>query len=360
MMASRGKSHDSQDERDKANVSDEMLKEAQIQTFSRFTQRLEDLTESLQKMNTRVHRLERPQRMPHRRRPMSPREISDGSQEDEVRTLNEYFANEDPFDIGPRRAYIGKGRGRFQQHRERLRRENYLGSMKLKIPTFHRKSTPEEFESWEKEIELVFACHNYDDGKKVILAITHFKDYALTWWDKVMAHRRRNHEGPVASWIEFKKLMKRKFVLSYYHANSRKLNKLYQGTKGAEDYYKEMDMLMSRFQLEEDEETTMARFLDGLNPDIVDKLDLQHYKDMEELLHLTVKIEEQNQRRAKRYVKSTPKTTCSKTKNKSLESKPKVNYERGESSKSKAQPEFSKTRTSDIKCFKCHGVGHIS
>ncbi|XP_022159065.1 uncharacterized protein LOC111025504 [Momordica charantia] len=237
-MTSRGKSHDSQEERDKANVSNERLKEAQIQTFARFTQRLEDLTESLQMMNTCVQGLERQQRMPHRRRPMSSREISDGP---------------------PRKAYIGQGRRRFQQHRERPRRENYHGSIKLKIPTFHGKSTPEEFESWEKEIELVFACHNYDDGKKVILVLTHFKDYALTWWDKVMAHRRRNHERPIASWIEFKELVKRRFVPPHYHrANSRKLNKLYQGTKGVEDYYKEMDMLISRLQLEEDKKTTIA------------------------------------------------------------------------------------------------------
>lgn len=38
-------------------------------------------------------------------------------------------------------------------------------------------------------------------------------------------------------------------------------------------------MLISRLQLEEDKETTITRFFEGLNPDRADKVDLQAYED---------------------------------------------------------------------------------
>ena len=44
-----------------------------------------------------------------------------------------------------------------------------------------------------------------------------------------------------------------------------------------EDYYKEMEMLMTRLDLEEDREATMARFIGGLNKEIADRVELQHY-----------------------------------------------------------------------------------
>lgn len=67
--------------------------------------------------------------------------------------------------------------------------------------------------------------------------------------------------------------MKKRFVPQHYHrANGQRLNKLFQETKGVEDYYKEMGMLIWP-AIEEDEETTMARLFDGLNQDIVDKVD---------------------------------------------------------------------------------------
>ena len=40
------------------------------------------------------------------------------------------------------------------------------------------------------------------------------------------------------------------------------------------DYYKEMEMLITRADLEEDRETTMARLLANLNKDILNFVDL--------------------------------------------------------------------------------------
>jgi hypothetical protein len=43
-----------------------------------------------------------------------------------------------------------------------------------------------------------------------------------------------------------------------------------------DDYYKEMEIALIRANVEEDREVTMARFLNGLNRDIANVVELQH------------------------------------------------------------------------------------
>ena len=50
-------------------------------------------------------------------------------------------------------------------------------------------------------------------------------------------------------------------------------------------------LLMIRVNVEEDREATMARFLNGLNREIADKVELQHYMEIEEMVHKAIKIE---------------------------------------------------------------------
>ena len=58
-----------------------------------------------------------------------------------------------------------------------------------------------------------------------------------------------------------------------------------------EDYYKEIEMAMMRANIQEDSEATMARSLRGLNSELQEALELQHYLDLGDLLELTIKAE---------------------------------------------------------------------
>ena len=58
-----------------------------------------------------------------------------------------------------------------------------------------------------------------------------------------------------------------------------------------EEYHKEMEILMIKANVEEDREATMARFLNGLNKNIADRVDLHHYVEIEDLVNLAMKVE---------------------------------------------------------------------
>ena len=108
------------------------------------------------------------------------------------------------------------------------------------------------------------------------LAVAEFSDYALVWWNKLQRERARNEEPLVETWVEMKQIMRKWYVPASYTRDLKfKLQKLSQGSKGIEEYYKEMEVLMIQAKIEEDEEVTMARFLNGLNSDIRDIVELQ-------------------------------------------------------------------------------------
>ena len=71
-------------------------------------------------------------------------------------------------------------------------------------------------------------------------------------------------------------VMRARFMHTHYtHDLFKKLQLLKQGTKTVEEYYQEMEISMIRADVKEDDEQTMARFLNGLNHPIKKIADFQ-------------------------------------------------------------------------------------
>ena len=212
------------------------------------------------------------------------------------------FEDENVYDSGVSNRRYGGG------HREdRNREDNNLGNIKMKIPSFQGKNDPEAYLEWERKVELVFDCHHYSENKKVKLAVIEFSDYAIVWWDQLVLNKRRNREPSVETWEKMKRVMRKRFVPTYYYQELyNKLQNLRQGNRGVEEYYKEMEVSMARANIEEDREATMARFLAGLNREIQNLVELQHYVELEDMVHMAIKIENQVKRRGNSNTCSTP------------------------------------------------------
>ncbi|KAL5554487.1 hypothetical protein UlMin_041888 [Ulmus minor] len=216
------------------------------------------------------------------------------------------------------------------------------------------QNNPEAYLEWEKRMELVFEFHNYSEIKEVKLATIEFTDYAIR---------------PIETWDEMKAIMRKRFVPSHYYRDLfQKLQSLRQGSSTVEDYFKEMEIAMIRANVEEDREATMERFLVGLNQDIANVVELQHYVELEDMVHMAIKVEQQ--------LKKKGSTRPGQQANSSSNSW-KPNWKKEERPNFKPKPEASKenkvgstfnqgksdsqsSRTCDIKCFKCLGVGHIA
>ncbi|KAG7599415.1 Reverse transcriptase RNA-dependent DNA polymerase [Arabidopsis suecica] len=252
--------------------------------------------------------------------------------------------------------------------------QDNLKGLKLKIPPFHGKNDPDAYLEWEKKIEIVFNLQHYTEINRVRVATTGFYDYALSWWDQLVTSRRRNQEYPLESWSEMKAIMRKRFVPSHYHRELHlKLRNLTQGSRSVEEYYKEMETLMLRADILEEREATMSRFLGGLNREIQDRLETQHYMEMEEMLHKAILFEQQIKRKSSSRSSYGSGAVASKssypreerTSSYQRESKPFVNS-RAESKPyaavqdHKGKAEVTTSRVRDVRCYKCQGKGHYA
>ena len=97
------------------------------------------------------------------------------------------------------------------------------------------------------------------------LVVTEFVDYVSVWWTSLKLEWRRNYEESIETWEELKTLMRMRYIPKHYIRElKQKLYSLQQGSKSVDDYYKEMQTLMNRTNIDEVEEDTMARFLGGM------------------------------------------------------------------------------------------------
>jgi len=94
--------------------------------------------------------------------------------------------------------------------------------------------------------------------------------------------------------------MRRRYVPFYYCRELlSKLQNLTQGSNSVEEYHSEMEMILIRANLHEDEDILIVRFLNGLNHDIRDIVELHNYLDLQKLIHQAIRVEQQLKRKGK-------------------------------------------------------------
>ena len=249
-----------------------------------------------------------------------------------------------------------------RNRRDHQREDDHLGSIKMKVPSFQGKSDPEAYLEWEKNtVAFMFDCHNYSEAKKVKLAAVEFSGYAITWWDQLMISRRRNGERPINTWADMKAVMRKRFVPTHYYRELfKRLQGLSQGNRSVDEYYQDMEIAMIRANVEEDREATMARFLAGLNQEIANQVELQHYVELEDMVHMAAKVEKQLKKKGARQ--STLWKSNYPRKEENFRANPKKEEKTIANPRAESKPSTSNDsmRNRDIRCFRCQGRGHIA
>ncbi|KAK1601987.1 hypothetical protein QYE76_027092 [Lolium multiflorum] len=172
--------------------------------------------------------------------------------------------------------------------------ENMYGKLKFNMPKFKGEDDAEAYLSWALKVDKIFRIHNYSGAKKVAMASLEFEDYANTWWEQVVTLREEKGDPPIDTWEDMKEEMEARFVPKHYKTDLfNKLQKLKQGTKTVEEFFKEMELTMMRANIQESENQTIARFFNGLNYPIKRIVEFQQYSNMVELVHQASKAERQ-------------------------------------------------------------------
>ena len=121
--------------------------------------------------------------------------------------------------------------------------------------------------------------------------------------------------------------------------------------------------MMIRANIEEDHEATMARFLAGLNREITNVVELQHYVELEDMIHMAMKVERQLKHMvSSKFGVATPLGSLSPWKASERDEEESEFQTKFEPLKKKDDdPDVGKGKLdSQTKCFKCLGRGHIA
>ncbi|KAK1628068.1 hypothetical protein QYE76_002383 [Lolium multiflorum] len=228
----------------------------------------------------------------------------------------------------------------------------------------------EAYLSWALKVDKIFRIHNYSGAKKVAMASLEFEDYANTWWEQVVTLREEKGDPPIDTWEDMKEEMQARFVPTHYKTDLfNKLQKLKQGTKTVEEFFKEMELTMMRANIQESENQTIARFFNGLNYPIKRIVEFQQYSNMVELVHQASKAERQvnediKYSKSKQYFASklattTPTTSVKPTASSTPSKQPTIQSRMKQTVSSTASSKAS-TGPSNVTCFKCGTQGHKS
>jgi len=129
-----------------------------------------------------------------------------------------------------------------------------------------------------------------------------------------------------------------------------------------EEYRQKMELYMMRAGTREDESVTVARFLSGLSLEIRDRVELLPYRDFHDLVQICKKVEQILRKGPSRssYSNSYIKQD-SKREGKLMRENPIQNPSKAivQENLKRKEEHVTSNRTSDMKCFKCLGRGHV-
>nr|KYP60007.1 hypothetical protein KK1_015454 [Cajanus cajan] len=149
------------------------------------------------------------------------------------------------------------------------------------------------------KVEQFFACHKVSEERKDPLATFSFQGHTMYWWTALDTERHLHNDPPIQYWNGFRSALRRRHIPTYYGRELlKKLQRLQQKDMTVEQYRQQIELYMMRVCIKEEEATTVARFLSGLNLEIRDQVELLPYRDLNDLVQLCVRVEQQMLRKS--------------------------------------------------------------
>ena len=138
----------------------------------------------------------------------------------------------------------------------------------VKLPSFNGDSDPNIYLDWEAKCEQIFDLHGVQDEHKYKLATLEFCDYAMQWWHGLVKDIMFHKGPPVGSWNSLRFQMRARFVPPHFRKDLMlKLQRFHQGALSVDDYFKQLDTLLIRVNMDESDEAKIASSSKVMNID---------------------------------------------------------------------------------------------
>ena len=102
----------------------------------------------------------------------------------------------------------------------------------------------------------------------------------------------QNKRSTVVSWYDLKACMHARFVPPPYRKEHLlKFQRLHQGHRMVDEYFKDLETTLARINIHDNEEYKIVKFVSGLRKEIKDFVELHEYSSLKKVVHLAIKVE---------------------------------------------------------------------
>ena len=230
--------------------------------------------------------------------------------------------------------------------------------VKAEIPTFNGNADIEGCLDWLYEVETFFEVMEVPEDRRVPLVAYKLKGGAGAWWHRVQEERRLRGEPRVRTWRQMKSLLKGRFLpADYEQILFIQFQNCAQGNRTVSDYTEEFLRLQVRCNLAETEDQQVARYINGLNDAIQDRLMMQQIWSIDQAQALALKAE--------RFVRTrkASKAPYPHTEGSSRSHPNRVEEKTAPPKEKRPIPKQTRGKgkvNEGPKCYKCGEEGHIS
>ncbi|GKA78117.1 transposon ty3-I gag-pol polyprotein, partial [Tanacetum coccineum] len=207
----------------------------------------------------------------------------------------------------------------------------------------------EDFLDWMSELDTFFKFYEIPMDNRVNLVAYKLKGGAQSWWKNLQTVRERQGKLPIVSWERMERELRRRFLPpNHDQILFNLLQNCAQGNRSVEVYTAEFHRLSSRNDLSETESQQVTRYINGLRPEIQDRISLVPVYTLDDAYNLAIRAENQ-------LAKNNRSTLFPSTNrnNKSTSTNSYARPEKSSSTNPYARPVIGK-------CFKCGAPGHRS
>ena len=132
-------------------------------------------------------------------------------------------------------------------------------------------------------MEKHFEYDEFEENKKVKLAVTRLKGHASLSWDSVKVERRKKNKPLIKIWDRMVAKMRAKFLpIDYQLTLYRQMQNLRQRIFTVREYNEEFYKVNLRAGYVEDSTEKTVRYVNGLRMEIQDEISMISPKKMEE------------------------------------------------------------------------------
>jgi len=148
---------------------------------------------------------------------------------------------------------------RLNQFEERRQHPHHAPKISLsyvKLSSFSGEGDPNIYLGWKTKVEQIFNVYEVQEDQKVKLASLEFLNYVVQWWHKSVMDIGLNKRLVVVFWEDLKLCMRTRFVPPHYSKELLlKLQRLQQGSKSVDEYFKELETTLTKIDMHESEES---------------------------------------------------------------------------------------------------------